>query len=158
MPAAAPTLTPITTAADWRSRARCRRYATPDDFHPEPKDWATAAPWAALTVCSGCPVAGECLDEAIATASTGIWGGLPDTDRALAAAGGWQLGQPIPPLRPSRVWVTLAEAATALGIARRRVRGWVDRGQIEHTSAPLHYGQPTTLVDLDQCCAHLEAA
>jgi len=140
----------------WRRRAACRSWPTPDDFHPDPTDWLTAGPWTALGCCSGCGVLQACLDAG--RGSQGIWGGLADADRAQVYASGWQLGEPVPALHPDRVWVTLAQAADHLGVPRRRVRGWAERQRVESRFSPLHYGQPTRLVDLDQCRAQLEAA
>jgi hypothetical protein len=142
--------------ADWRRRARCRSYTNPDDFHPEVGDLPTPGTLAALTCCLTCPVTQACLDAG--RGSSGIWGGLGDHERSLAYALGWQPGQPIPPLRATRRWVTLAQAAATLGVARRRVRGWAEHAKVDSRYAPLHYGQPTRLVDLDQCRTLLEAA
>jgi hypothetical protein len=103
-----------------------------------------------------CPVTSWCLDAG--RGSSGLWAGLGEAARSVIYAAGWTTTQPIPPVRVTRQWVTLAQAATALGVARRRVRGWAERDQVDSTYAPLHYGQPTRLVDLNQCRAHLEAA
>jgi hypothetical protein len=143
----------------WQARARCRSYPTPDDFFPDPFA-PTPSPGlvAALACCRPCPVADVCLQEGITGGEAGVWGGLTEPERVIVAAQGWRLGQPIPHPRVTRTWVTLAQAAATLGVPRRRVRGWAEAERVDSTFAPLHYGQPTRLVDLDQCRTHLEAA
>jgi hypothetical protein len=141
----------------WRDLARCRSWPTPDDFHPDPADWQTPGPWSALACCTPCPVAAACLDAG--RGQSGTWGGLAEPERVAVYAAGWQLGQPIPPRRVRRrPWVTLAQAAQTLGVPRRRVRGWAERARIDSSWAPMHYGQRTRLVDLNQCRQQLEAA
>ena len=62
--------------ADWRTRAACRGMNT-DMFFPERGDGAGVD--VAKAVCGTCPVAADCLDEAInlpdGWGEIGIWGG-----------------------------------------------------------------------------------
>ena len=63
----------------WRADAACRGI-NPDLFYPVKGDVAGSK--AARAVCASCPVAGECLDEAIATNERdGIWGGATERQR-----------------------------------------------------------------------------
>lgn len=78
----------MTMTTDWRALAACRDL-DPELFFPvgtpgSPAYEAMAAP--ARAVCAGCPVAAECLDEALATGSEGIWGGFDEAGRRALRA------------------------------------------------------------------------
>lgn len=78
----------MTMTTDWRVLAVCRAL-DPELFFPvgtpgSPAYEAAAAP--ARAACAGCPVAAECLAEALATGSEGIWGGLDEADRRALRA------------------------------------------------------------------------
>ncbi len=62
----------------WREQALCAQ-TDPEAFHPEKGQ----SPKKALAVCAVCPVALDCLTEAMTTAagSAGIWGGTTENDR-----------------------------------------------------------------------------
>lgn len=62
----------------WREHALCAQ-TDPEAFHPEKGQ----SPKKALAVCAVCPVALDCLVEAMTTVagSTGIWGGTTENDR-----------------------------------------------------------------------------
>lgn len=77
-----PTIDLVALAAqEWRTRAACR--LLPDDqtfiFWPGLGDTTTLA--AARTVCLSCPVAQDCLDQALTNGEQGIWGGTSDKQR-----------------------------------------------------------------------------
>lgn len=68
-------------AQEWRARSACR-------FVPDDERWIFWAPEAdraamdaCRRVCSWCPVAGECLAEAIRSGETGFWGGMSEGER-----------------------------------------------------------------------------
>lgn len=70
---------------DWREQAECRDDPTPDRWFVPPGDRYGIA--AAKAVCARCPVAAECLAEAMTDPSTvGVWGGLSETERAKLRA------------------------------------------------------------------------
>ena len=68
-------------AQEWRDRAACR-------FVPDDERWIFWAPEAdrramdaCREVCSWCPVADDCLAEAIRSGETGFWGGHTEAER-----------------------------------------------------------------------------
>ena len=66
---------------DWREQAECRDDPTPDLWFVPPGDRYGIA--AAKVVCTRCPVAAECLAEAMADPHTvGVWGGTTENQRA----------------------------------------------------------------------------
>ncbi len=69
------------TAPAWRSLAACRGL-DPDTFHPSTGD--NEANEAALAICAGCSVTGECLSAALKlgpTRAIGVWGGTSERER-----------------------------------------------------------------------------
>ena len=76
------TLTLITSGRDWRSRAACLG-TDPELFFPvaETGPLYDAQVAAAKHVCARCPVATECLAEAMARIPYGIAGGLTEDER-----------------------------------------------------------------------------
>ena len=63
----------------WRTRAACRGL-DPDLFFQERGE--NSAP--AKAICSGCPVAAQCLEYALtAYVRQGVWGGLTDQELRL---------------------------------------------------------------------------
>ena len=70
---------------DWREQAECKDDPTPDLWFVPPGDRHGIA--AAKAICRRCPVAAECLAEAMADPSiVGVWGGLSETERAKIRA------------------------------------------------------------------------
>ena len=70
---------------DWRDRAECKDDPIPDLWFVPPGDRHGIA--AAKEFCRRCPVAAECLAEAMADPSiVGVWGGLSETERAKVRA------------------------------------------------------------------------
>ena len=70
---------------DWRGRAECRDDPTPDRWFVPPGDRYGIA--AAKAVCARCPVAAECLAEAMTDPHTvGVWGGTTENQRAKIRA------------------------------------------------------------------------
>ncbi len=72
----------ITVATpDWRENAACRHSSDPDAFFP----LTPSAQRYAQQICRTCPVAAECLSEALHIgADHGIWGGYtPEQRRGL---------------------------------------------------------------------------
>ena len=66
---------------DWRDRAECKDDPTPDLWFVPPGDRHGIA--AAKAICRRCPVAAECLAEAMADPSiVGVWGGTTEVERA----------------------------------------------------------------------------
>ena len=66
---------------DWRESAACKDDPTPDLWFVTPSDHHGIA--AAKAICRRCPVAAECLAEAMADPSiVGVWGGLDEQQRA----------------------------------------------------------------------------
>lgn len=66
---------------DWREQAECRDDPTPDRWFVPPGDRYGIA--AAKAICRRCPVAPECLAEAMADPSiVGVWGGTGEGERA----------------------------------------------------------------------------
>ncbi|MHA6801765.1 WhiB family transcriptional regulator [Bounagaea algeriensis] len=67
--------------SDWRARANCRGASDPDAFFP----LTPSAQCYAQELCANCPVAAECLSEALHIgADHGIWGGYtPEQRRGL---------------------------------------------------------------------------
>ena len=66
---------------DWREQAECRDDPTPDRWFVPPGDRYGID--AAKAVCTRCPVAAECLAEAMADPSiVGVWGGTSEKERA----------------------------------------------------------------------------
>lgn len=65
-------------AADWALQAACRRMPDPDSMFAPPREQADAA----RTVCGPCPVALDCLIEAMDSGlDHGVWGGMTDLQR-----------------------------------------------------------------------------
>ena len=65
----------------WRDRAECRDDPIPDLWFVPPGDRHGIA--AAKAICRRCPVAAECLAEAMADPSiVGVWGGTSEVERA----------------------------------------------------------------------------
>lgn len=70
---------------DWRDRAECKDDPTPDLWFVPPGDRHGIA--AAKAICRRCPVAAECLAEAMADPSiVGVWGGTSEVERAKLRA------------------------------------------------------------------------
>nr|WP_246242764.1 MULTISPECIES: WhiB family transcriptional regulator [Flexivirga] len=66
---------------DWQADALCRQ-TDPEIFFPE-KGGSTKD---AKRICHSCPVAAECLDQALANDERfGIWGGVPERRRRKLA-------------------------------------------------------------------------
>ncbi len=66
---------------DWREQAACKDDPTPDLWFVPPGDRHGIA--AAKAICHRCPVAAECLAEALADPHiVGVWGGLDEQQRA----------------------------------------------------------------------------
>ena len=66
---------------DWRDRAECKDDPIPDLWFVTPSDHHGIA--AAKAICRRCPVAAECLAEALADPSiVGVWGGTSEAERA----------------------------------------------------------------------------
>lgn len=56
--------------ADWRDRAACARHPKPDIFFPTGRGTEEVQ---AKNICGRCPVAEQCVREAVRTGSMGIW-------------------------------------------------------------------------------------
>ena len=70
---------------DWREQAACKDDPTPDLWFVTPSDRHGIA--AAKAICRRCPVAPECLAEALADPSiVGVWGGTSEVERAKLRA------------------------------------------------------------------------
>ena len=70
---------------DWRDRAACKDDPIPDLWFVPPGDRHGIA--AAKAICRRCPVAAECLAEALADPSiVGVWGGTGENERAKLRA------------------------------------------------------------------------
>ena len=70
---------------DWRDRAECKDDPIPDLWFVPPGDRHGIA--AAKAICHRCPVAAECLAEAMADPSiVGVWGGTSEVERAKLRA------------------------------------------------------------------------
>ena len=70
---------------DWREQAACKDDPTPDLWFVPPGDRHGIA--AAKAICRRCPVAAECLAEAMADPSiVGVWGGTGENERAKLRA------------------------------------------------------------------------
>ena len=70
---------------DWRDRAECKDDPIPDLWFVPPGDRHGIA--AAKAICHRCPVAAECLAEAMANPSiVGVWGGTTENQRAKLRA------------------------------------------------------------------------
>ena len=70
---------------DWRDRAECKDDPIPDLWFVPPGDRHGIA--AAKAICRRCPVAAECLAEALADPSiVGVWGGTGENERAKLRA------------------------------------------------------------------------
>ena len=66
---------------DWREQAECKDDPIPDLWFVPPGDRHGIA--AAKAICRRCPVAAECLAEAMADPSiVGVWGGTGENERA----------------------------------------------------------------------------
>lgn len=78
----------------WREHALCIAAPDPDLFFPAaPEDLAPAR-----RVCGRCPVAGECLAEALSRAEIdGIWGGTTTAERRVMRAV-WRRSHPRVPV------------------------------------------------------------
>ncbi len=85
--------------ADWRTRAACRGMDT-DMFFPERGDGAAVD--AAKAVCGTCPVAADCLNEAINLPDNwgtyGIWGGTSGRQRRAGGRKGPKPGTALKPI------------------------------------------------------------
>lgn len=67
---------------DWRQRAACRQAEDPDLFFPiSDKGPSVAQEAEARSICGECGVKGQCLDWALETGETGIWGGTNEDER-----------------------------------------------------------------------------
>lgn len=74
----------LDSGLDWRLAAACRDHKQPDWWFPEKGE----SPLNAIAVCARCPVREECLAHALKTGEQyGIWGGLTERQRHLAARG-----------------------------------------------------------------------
>ena len=71
-------ISPIPTGHDmtWRADAACNG-ADLDLFFPEKGEHGLAA----KRICARCPVLTDCLEFALTTRATGIWGGMTDLER-----------------------------------------------------------------------------
>ena len=70
---------------DWREQSACKDDPTPDLWFVAPSDRHGIA--AAKAICRRCPVAAECLAEAMANPSiVGVWGGTTENQRAKLRA------------------------------------------------------------------------
>jgi WhiB family transcriptional regulator, redox-sensing transcriptional regulator len=76
-------------AGGWNWRRLACRFTDPDLFFPVSASGAALKQVAAAkAVCAGCRVRSECLAFALATRQVhGIWGGMSEEERRLAAAG-----------------------------------------------------------------------
>lgn len=80
------------TGPSWRLSAACRGVDVEVFFPDSPSGYAPAK-----EVCGGCPVADECLDEALGgQVEHGVWGGLTPAERRRAACP--VCGARLPPL------------------------------------------------------------
>lgn len=71
----------------WIDEAACRGDPDPNTWYASPHDAESRA--RALSVCARCPVAAECLDDALARDDAyGIWGGVLAEDRPSETVGG----------------------------------------------------------------------
>ena len=59
---------------EWHSRAACRGMGNKVFFSLKPNAAANA-------ICAGCPVARQCLADALAHGDVGTWGGTHNADR-----------------------------------------------------------------------------
>lgn len=67
---------------EWRSRAACRNYPTPNDFFPDRRAGEAFGVARARMVCITCPVRLDCLQFALANCIVdGTYGGLPPKER-----------------------------------------------------------------------------
>lgn len=65
---------------DWHTHAACRGL-DPAIFHPERGEGTTAGAHA-KTICAGCTVRPQCLEQALTTnENVGIWGGTSNRER-----------------------------------------------------------------------------
>lgn len=64
---------------EWAKRAACAD-VDPELFHPDKRSTRTDIA-AAKAICSHCPVAGDCLQDALSRDESGIWGGLTEQER-----------------------------------------------------------------------------
>lgn len=79
---------------EWRTRAACRGRFGDLDFIDPPAEQVDEC----RALCAGCPVAEQCLAEALNTGEAwGIWGGLDADERERVAE---QTGAPAPAVRP----------------------------------------------------------
>lgn len=79
---------------EWRTRAACRGRFGDLDFIDPPAEQIDEC----RALCAGCPVAEQCLAEALAAGEAwGIWGGLDADERERLAE---QTGAPAPAVRP----------------------------------------------------------
>lgn len=80
----------------WRERGACTRADDPDLFFPTTAEHLEPA----RRVCGLCPVAGECLAEALSrTEIDGIWGGTTSAERrSMRAVWRQQRDQPLSPV------------------------------------------------------------
>ena len=70
---------------DWRDRAECKDDPIPDLWFVPPGDRHGIA--AAKAICRRCPVAAECLAEALADPNiVGVWGGTSEVEMAKLRA------------------------------------------------------------------------
>jgi WhiB family redox-sensing transcriptional regulator len=119
--------------ADWRTRAACRGMET-DMFFPERGDGAAVD--AAKTVCGTCPVAADCLDEAInlpdGWGEIGIWGGTSGRQRRI-------LVRTDPELRKERQVVIDHGTEAGYAAHRRRDEQPCDRCRWAHNEAHAAY-------------------
>ncbi|WP_435854157.1 WhiB family transcriptional regulator [Streptomyces subrutilus] len=72
----------------WQTEAACRGLGAEVFFHPEGERGRERAEReeAAKSVCGTCPVRARCLEHALRVAEPyGVWGGLGEKERQLAA-------------------------------------------------------------------------
>ena len=80
---------------DWREQAECKDDPIPDLWFVPPGDRHGIA--AAKAICHRCPVAAECLAEAMANPSiVGVWGGTTENQRGRMRKG---TPRPLPPIK-----------------------------------------------------------
>jgi hypothetical protein len=132
----------------WRDRAACRG-VDPETFFPTAHDGPVYAAQVAVakSVCAGCPVRAECLDEALVRIPFGIAGGLTPEERRghRQRVGKADVSTLETGLRPgaSRAELEAAgrvllvaglaprEVAERCGVADRTVTRWISRLRAE---------------------------
>lgn len=113
---------------DWMGDALCAQ-TDPETFFPEKGQSGRPA----KEICARCPVASQCLDYALTTGASGVWGGTSEKDRrGMGGASAHRRALAAERTRFAQVAVSrgvdVADLADHLGVDEVTVRRYLEAG------------------------------